>query len=163
LYGLDRRPVHTVIKRLPAPAHFPRGLPLEGITVTETAAELDTPGIRHPDDSGRWLVPPWPADVTVCQLVQHFTRFEPALHACSAIQAAYYGRYAAVLAATPTTDLLSQFSWQWYEGLLSAVNRSATSAEAEHLATLDAAQRTMQLTLVRALGLNTHPIDGHAR
>lgn len=130
--------------------------------MTEAATELDTPGIRHPDGSGRWLVPPWPADADVHELVQHFRRFQPALHACSAIQAAYYSRYAALLAATPSGDLAAMSSWQWFSELLSAVNRAATSAEAEHEAELDAAQKSFQFSLVRTYGLNTRPIDGQA-
>jgi hypothetical protein len=120
-------------------------------------------GVRHPTRPDAWLVPPWPADTGLHELVQHFQRFQPAVHACSAIQAAYYSRYAAVLAATPSGDMAGELSWQWFSELLSAVNRAATSAEAEHEATLDAAQKSMQFTLVRTYGLNTGPIEGQAR
>ena len=130
--------------------------------MTEAAAERDMPGIRHPDGSGRWLVPPWPAEAGVCDVVRHFQRFQPAIHAGSAIQAAYYSRYTAVLAATPTADLLGEFSWRWYEELLKAVHQSAESAQDEYQATLDNAQKTLQLTLVRTLGVNDHPIEGQA-
>lgn len=57
---------------------------------------ITPPGIPHPDSTDRWLVPPWPADVEVVELGQHFQKFRPAIHAGSAIQAAYYSRYAAV-------------------------------------------------------------------
>ena len=131
------------------------------IAVTQTAVP-DAPGIPHPDGSGRWLVPPWPYDAGVHDVVRHFQRFQPANHACSAIQAAYYSRYAAILAATSTVDLLDEFSWRWYQELLSAVHRSAESAEAEHEQALDTAQKTIQLTLVRTLGINSRPIEGQA-
>jgi hypothetical protein len=119
-------------------------------------------GIRNPVIPDAWLVPPWPVEARVHELVQHFHRFQPAIHACSAIQAAYYSRYAAVLAAMPTAGLLDTFSWRWYEELLSAVHRCAESAEAEHEQALDSAQQTIQLTLVRTLGINSRPIEGQA-
>lgn len=122
------------------------------------------PGIPHPDGSGRWLVPPWPLDVAVTELVQHFQRYQPAVHACSAIQAAYYSGYAAVLAATPSGKLAETLSWQWYAQLLSAISRAAASAEAEQAeAALDTAKTSMQLSLVRMFGLNSLPVDGQAR
>jgi hypothetical protein len=130
--------------------------------LSEPPTETLASGIRHPDGSGRWLVPPWPTDAGVCELVQHFQRFQPALHASSAIQAAYYGRYAAVLAATPSTDLAGELSWRWFTELLGAVNCAATSAQAEHAATLEAAQASLQLSLVRTCGLNNKSIPGQA-
>ena len=133
--------------------------------MTQTA-EPARPGIPHPDGSGRWLVPPWPADVAVTQLVQHFQRFQPAMHAGSAIQAAYYSGYAAVLAATPSGELAETLSWQWYAQLLSAITRAAASAEAEHAeqaeAALDTAKVSLQFSLVRMFGLNSLPVDGQA-
>jgi hypothetical protein len=84
------------------------------------------------------------------------------VHASSAIQAAYYSCYAAVLAATPSGNLAGELSWPWFLELLSVVNRAATSAEAEHEAALDAAQESLQFTLVRTFGLNTIPIEGQA-
>jgi hypothetical protein len=131
--------------------------------VTEVAADSETPGVHHPDGSGRWLVPPWPADADVHELVQHFQRFRPAVHAGSAIQAAYYSGYAAVLGATSSGDIAEALPWKWFTELLGSVSRAATSAEAEHEAALDAAQASMQLTLVRTLGLNTRPIEGQTR
>jgi hypothetical protein len=121
-------------------------------------------GIRHPDGTDRWLVPPWPADVEVVELVQHFQRFRPAVHAGSAIQAAYYSRYATVLAARSSGDIAESLPWRWFTELLGAVSRAAVSAgaEAEHEAALNAAQTSMRLTLVRTLGLNTRPIEGQA-
>lgn len=134
--------------------------------MTQTA-EPAAPGIPHPDDSGRWLVPPWPAETGAHQLVQHFQRFQPAVHAGSAIQAAYYSGYAAVLAATPSGELAETLSWQWYAQLLSAISRAAASAEAEQAAeaeaALDTAKTSMQLSLVRMYGLNSLPVDGQAR
>lgn len=129
--------------------------------MTQTA-EPAAPGIPHPDGSGRWLVPPWPADIDVQALVQHFQRFQPATHASSAIQTAYYARYADVLAATSSGDLAGELSYQWYAELLRAVNRAATSAAAEHEAMLDAAQQSLQFSLVRMFGLNSIPIEGQA-
>lgn len=122
------------------------------------------PGIPHPDSTDRWLVPPWPADVEVIELVQHFQKFRPAIHAGSEIQAVYYSRYAAVLAAIPSGDIAESLPWRWFTGLLGAVSRAAVSAEAEaeHETALNAAQTSMQLTLVRTLGLNTRPIEGQA-
>jgi hypothetical protein len=130
--------------------------------LSEPQTETLTSGIRHPDGSGRWLVPPWPTDADVTQLVQHFQRFQPAVHAGSAIQAAYYSGYAAVLGATSSGDIAAALPWKWFTELLGSVSRAATSAAAEHEAALDAAQASMQLTLVRTLGLNTRPIDGQA-
>jgi hypothetical protein len=129
--------------------------------VTQTA-EPAAPGIRHPDDAARWLVPPWPADAQVHDLVQHFQRFQPAIHASPAIQVAYYYRYAAVLAAIPSGDLASALSYQWYAELLGAITRAAASAEAEEEAALDNAKASMQLSLVRMFGLNSLPIEGQA-
>ena len=120
------------------------------------------PGIPHPDDSGRWLVPLWPADATVQALVAHFQRFQPAIHACPAIQVAYYSRYAAELAAIPSGDLASALSYQWYAELLGAINRTAASAAVEEEAALDNAKASMQLSLVRMFGLNSMPIEGQA-
>jgi hypothetical protein len=125
---------------------------------------ITPPGIPHPDSTDRWLVPPWPADVEVVELAQHFQKFRPAIHAGSAIQAAYYSRYAAVLAATSSGDIAESLPWQWFTELLGSVSRAAVSAEAEveHEAALKAAQTSLQLTLVRTLGLNTRPIEGKA-
>jgi hypothetical protein len=122
----------------------------------------DAPGIRHPDDPARWLVPPWPADLTTHELVQHFQRFQPAMHACSAIQVAYYSRYAAELAAIPSGELADGLSYKRYGELLSAIHRAAASAAAEHEALLDAAQQSVQFSLVRMFGLNSLPIEGQA-
>jgi hypothetical protein len=132
------------------------------MSVPASTTELPPPGIPHPDNAKRWLVPPWPADSTVHDLVQHFQRFAPAMHASPTIQAAYYSRYAAELAATPSGDLASALSYQRYGELLSAITRAASSAEAEHEHTLDQAKATMQLSLVRMFGLNSLPIEGQA-
>jgi hypothetical protein len=130
-------------------------------TKTATAA-----GVPHPDGTDRWLVPPWRTDAELVELVQHFQRFQPAIHAGSAIHAAYYSRYATVLAATSSGDIAESLPWRWFTELLGAVSRAAVSAgaeaEADHEAALNAAQASMQLTLVRALGLNTRPIEGQA-
>ena len=134
--------------------------------MSEPQTETLTSGIRHPDGSGRWLVPPWPADAEVHELVQHFQRFQPAVHAKPAIQAAYYSAYADVLAATPSGELAETLSWQWYSELLSAITRAAASAEAEQAtaaeAALDTAKSSMQLSLVRMFGLNSLPVEGQA-
>ncbi len=127
-----------------------------------SATELPPPGIPHPDDAKRWLVPPWPADSITHDLVQHFQRFQPAVHASSEIQVAYYSRYAAELAAIPSGDLSDGLSYQRYGDLLGAINRAAASAEAEHEVLLDAAQQSLQFSLVRMFGLNSHPADGQA-
>jgi hypothetical protein len=121
-------------------------------------------GVPHPDGAARWLVPPWPADVDIVELVQHFQRFRPSIHAGSAIQAAYYSRYAAVLAATSSGDIAESLPSRWFAELLGSVSRAAVSAEAEaeHEAALNAAQASMQMTLIRTLGLNGHPIEGRA-
>lgn len=126
------------------------------------ATELPPPGIPHPDDAKRWLVPPWPAESAVHDLVQHFQRFQPAIHARSAIQVAYYSRYAAELAAIPSGELADGLSYKRYGELLSAINRAAASAEAEHEALLDASQKSLQFSLVRMFGLNDKPIEGQA-
>jgi hypothetical protein len=119
-------------------------------------------GIPHPDNTGRWLVPPWLADATAHELVQHFQRFRPAVHACSAIQAAYYSGYARALAITSSGDIAESQPWRWFTELLGSIGRAAASAEAEHEEALDAAQKSMQFTLVRTLGLNSLPIEGQA-
>ena len=129
--------------------------------MTQTDAPAQ-PGIRHPDDPGRWLVPPWPTDASARELVQHFQRFQPAIHAVSAIQAAYYSRYAAELAAVPSGELADGLSYKRYGELLGAINRAAASAEAEHEAMLDAAQQSLQFSLVRMFGLNSQPVEGQA-
>ena len=134
--------------------------------MSEPPTETLTSGIRHPVRPDTWLVPPWPTDAAVTQLVQHFQRFQPAVHASSGIQAAYYSGYAAVLAATPSGDLAETLSWQWYAQLLSAITRAAASAEAEQAAeaeaVLDTAKVSLQFSLVRMFGINSLPVDGQA-
>jgi hypothetical protein len=134
--------------------------------VSEPETETLTTGIRHPLHPATWLVPPWPADAAVHELVQHFQRFQPAVHASSAIQVAYYSRYAAELAAIPSGELADGLSYTRYGELLSAITRAAASAEAEQAAeaeaALDTAKTSLQFSLVRMFGLNSLPVDGQA-
>jgi hypothetical protein len=119
-------------------------------------------GIRNPDQPDQWSVPPWPPQATVGEVVRHFSRFPLRQTASSAALAAYYQGYAAVLAKAPTYELQNAFAWEWYQSLLRCVADAAASAEAEHHASLKEAQASMQLTLVRTLGLNSQPIPGQA-
>ena len=119
-------------------------------------------GIPHPDNPTGWLVPPWPAEALTHDLVQHFRRFQPAVDASPAIQVAYYTRYAAELAATPSGELADVVSYRAYGELLAAITQAAASAQAEQEAMLGAAKHSVQLSVVRMLGLNCRPIDGQA-
>jgi hypothetical protein len=126
----------------------------------QTKGELASTGIGNPRNPEGWLVPPLAAGADVHAVVRHFSRFQPTLHACAEIQAAYYQDFAGVLAAIPSAELLDAFTWRWYQSLLASVSRCADSSGAEHQAVLRKAQQSMQSTLARTMGLDGDSVSG---
>lgn len=83
---------------------------------------MDT-GVPHPDKPGLWLVPPWPADATVHDVVRHFSDFPVWDEQNSAVMRAYYEGYVAAFAAAPTHELVHPMAWRWYEEMRTCLDR----------------------------------------
>jgi len=71
-------------------------------------------GVHDPEDPGRWLVAPWPADTSIDDVVQHFDRTSTThLHAGSstACLLAFHEGFRAALAAAPTEEFTERAHW----------------------------------------------------
>jgi hypothetical protein len=110
-----------------------------------------TTGIPNPDKPGHWLVPPWPNDASVNDVVRHFLRFHPWDNTNTAHLVAYFEGYAAALDTTPLgkpadtlhqhwcvdmRDCVRQCARLYREKLVAETNGNAaasrTAAQADH-------------------------------
>ncbi|HEX5401871.1 MAG TPA: hypothetical protein VFX16_06175 [Pseudonocardiaceae bacterium] len=98
-------------------------IPMNGVTA----------GIRSPTRPDRWLVPPWKADAGICDVVEHFMRFEPwhSTETNTANLLAYYRGFARALHTASTGQLLGAADWQWFEALRALVVRCADAYQQE--------------------------------
>ena len=85
-----------------------------------------TTGVPSPDRPGVWLVPPWRADASFCEVVRHFLRSQPGDNASTQHLLAYYRRYQTALEAAPTHDLTFPDERRWVEEMRACVGRCAT-------------------------------------
>jgi hypothetical protein len=84
-------------------------------------------GIPDPDKPGWWLVPPWEAGASFCDVVRHFLRFDPwSGGASSNNQPAYYAGYRTALETAPTYELAHSTSWEWRDELLDWIQKCVT-------------------------------------
>lgn len=74
-----------------------------------------TPGISDPERPDVWLVRPWPAGASFCEVVQHFlTAYVWRLlgDTSTARQLAYFEGYEAALAVASTHELTYAADWR---------------------------------------------------
>jgi hypothetical protein len=80
--------------------------------------DIDMPtGIRDPVAPSIWLVPPWPVDASVSEIVRHFLRFETRYSASPFAKLAYFEEYAAALSAAPKFELGELVATCWHDEL----------------------------------------------
>jgi hypothetical protein len=97
-------------------------------------------GILDPDDPGRWLVCPWPARATFCEVVDYFMMaglWRGFSDVSVASRLAYYEGYQAALRAAPTDDLVHSVAWEWRDELLTCIDGRVAHYRAEHAAAGD--------------------------
>lgn len=85
-----------------------------------------TTGVHSISRPGRWVVPPWPNNAGVHEIVRQFVRFNP-LYRCveEADEKAYYLGYQQALDTASTHDLTCDLAWRWYGELRHCVARCA--------------------------------------
>ena len=83
-----------------------------------------TAGIRDPDRATHWLVPPWDAGATFCEVVRHFLMHQPHDSTNRAHMRAYFVGYQAALEAAPIETHLA-LDADWYENMLGCITRCA--------------------------------------
>jgi hypothetical protein len=89
-----------------------------------TATASSTTGVPNPDKPGWWIVPPWEAGASFCDVASHFSRFDPWWGgASSGHRLAYYTAYLAALEAAPTSELMHAMSLEWRDELLDCIAR----------------------------------------
>lgn len=91
-------------------------------------------GIRSVDRPGWWVVPPWPDNVGVHDVVRHFLRFDPLVFPLSRSEAdvkAYYVGYLWALDTASTDDLTCGPAWRWYHELRDCVAEAITERECD--------------------------------
>lgn len=106
----------------------------DGSRTTSRPASTTT-GIRNVSRPRRWLVPPWEASAGVCDVVQHFSRFEPwhVTESDIANQLAYYQGLARALGTASTAELRHTTDWRWYEELRTVIGRCVTACKEQEL------------------------------
>jgi hypothetical protein len=81
-----------------------------------------TTGVPDPDMPGWWVVPPWEAGASFCDVVRHFLRFDPRWGGTSNHhQFAYYAGYLSALKAASACELTHPTSRAWRDELLGYV------------------------------------------
>jgi hypothetical protein len=97
--------------------------------VTTTA---NPTGVPNPDKPGWWIVPPWEAGASFCDIVRHFLRFDPWRGGASrGHQLTYYTAYLTALKAAPTSELTHATSWEWRDELLSCIAKCVANYRAK--------------------------------
>jgi hypothetical protein len=87
-----------------------------------TATANPTTGVPNPDKPDWWIVPPWEAGASFCDVVRHFLRFDPWWGgASSGHQLAYYTAYLTALETAPTSELTHATSLAGRDELLDCV------------------------------------------
>jgi hypothetical protein len=119
----------------------------------DTAMVGLTAGIRYPTRLDRWLVPPWEADAGICDVVEHFMRFEPwhVTDVSIANGLAYYRGFATALHTASTGQLLGAADWQWFEALRELIVRCADAYQLEQLGGKRDTRRRADQVVRRAL------------
>jgi hypothetical protein len=85
----------------------------------------NTTGIPKPDEPGRWLVPPWPANASFDQIVRHFLNRTPSSLDNTRHQLAYWDGYRIALASAPTDRLRRDGHAWWITDMRKAVDTCA--------------------------------------
>jgi hypothetical protein len=81
-------------------------------------------GIADPDRPDLWLVCPWPAQASFCEVVRHFLMaYVYGLQGEQSVarQLAYFEGYDMALKAASTRDLTHEVAWQWRDELMGCV------------------------------------------
>jgi hypothetical protein len=110
--------------------------------VVEINRTTETTGIRSASRPGWWVVPPWPDNASVHEIVRQFLRFDPLLSPfrwSDEDEKAFYVGYQRALDSACTDDLTCAVAWRWYDELQDCVARcvarymddAATDAESE--------------------------------
>ncbi|MBB5158126.1 hypothetical protein [Saccharopolyspora phatthalungensis] len=95
---------------------------------------INMTGIPDPGDPGRWLVRPWPANASFCEVVRHFLNayvWRLLQDTDVRRQLDYFSGYRAALENAPTYELTCAADWQWREELLAVVGRCVDLFEAQ--------------------------------
>ncbi|MGH3832994.1 MAG: hypothetical protein ACRDRS_21570 [Pseudonocardiaceae bacterium] len=109
-----------------------------------SATSESTTGIPNTEKPGWWLVPPWPAHASLCDVVRHFLRSAPRDNASVAEKLAYCKGYLAAIEAAPTHELKYDQNWRWYEDLHDSIGRCVTIYQNERATEIQQANRDVQ-------------------
>ena len=125
-----RQPNHPLDRSRSTTAHTP-GLHHRRSRPAQATREwvVTGPGVRDPEEPGRWLVEPWPADTSFGDVLEHFQRASlarlPSDGSLDRLLAFHQGLRAAP-AATPIGDVTDQDRVGWCEDLLEFADLSVT-------------------------------------
>lgn len=112
--------------------------------MTRQSTASPATGIPNPDKHGHWLVPPWSAEASFCEVVEHFLRFDLWNETNTVHLLACYEGYAAALEAAPTYELTYPCDWRWYEDLRGCVARCVANYQEQRLAEIQQANRNVR-------------------
>jgi len=104
-----------------------------------SAPSKPTTGVPDPENPDQWLVSPWPAQASFCDVVQHFqwagvTRLPS--NSSTVRHLAFQEGFQAALAVAPTDEFEYQAQWNWHGWMLDSVDRCVSiyreRRDAEH-------------------------------
>jgi hypothetical protein len=91
-----------------------------------SAPSKPTTGVRDPENPDQWLVSPWPAQASFCDVVQHF-QWAGLLRlpndSSTARHLAFNKGFQAALAVAHTNEFEYQAQWNWRGYMLDCVDR----------------------------------------
>lgn len=83
-----------------------------------------TTGVRDPGKPSRWLVPPWQANASVWDIVDHFVRHDPQWdNPSTAALLAYFEAYDRALDAAPLDESASESQRRWHQDMRGCVTQ----------------------------------------
>jgi hypothetical protein len=93
-----------------------------------------TTGIPNADKPGCWIVPPWPAPASLCDVISHFLCFAPRDNASTTEKLAYYKGYLTAIETASRHELKDHCDERWYEDFRDCIGRCVTTHQNNHAA-----------------------------
>jgi hypothetical protein len=122
-----------------------------------SGASEPTTGIPNADKPGWWVVPPWPAHASLCDVVNHFLRFSPRDNADTTEKLAYYKGYLTAMDAAPRHELKYHYDEHWYEDLRDCIGRCVTIYQDKRATEIQQTNRKLRSLQPTARATHTAP------
>ncbi|MGH3807409.1 MAG: hypothetical protein ACRDRU_12415 [Pseudonocardiaceae bacterium] len=109
-----------------------------------SGADEPTTGIPNADKPDWWIVPPWSAHASLCDVVNHFLFFSPKDNASITEKLAYYTGHLTAVDAAPRHELKYHYTEHWYEDLRDCIGRCVTLHQDKHATEIQQTHRNLR-------------------